>query len=400
MYGNGEQNDIFYEFFRRAWVSLHPQLAALPVVGKGDNNLPTIHVSDLSNAIDRTLLHGQEFNSYLIAVDQSTCSTQRNIQTAISKGIGSGEIHEAPMAEVVNESWCEFMTINVKLETSPDLLEGFEWKCPTGINGETMPMLNEEFNYFRGLFPLKVFITGPPCSGKTYFAAKLNELYGVPHYQIQDLLAMGLNLQSEFGDQLRGRIEEMKDAAAEEYMNGPGKKKGAPPFDRDNCHPRLSDDYLAKLVQIQLSSAACQNKGFILEGFPRSQDDAKAIFTYKREIKKEVDPAAEDGGEVEPEYEEILDEKIVPQYAIAIEADDASLVARAKELPPAQTEGTHHNDAGMVRRLKEYRARNVEDSGATVKDFFTQAIGYPNVLIIDSMTPESEQLLKMKEIIE
>ena len=54
----------------------------------------------------------------------------------------------------------------------------------------------------------------------------------------------------------------------------------------------------------------------------------------------------------------------------------------------------------MIRRLKEYRARNVEDSGATVKDFFTQAIGYPNVLIIDSMTNEGEQLLKMKEIIE
>ena len=37
LYGNGEQNDIFYEFFRRAWVSLHPKLAALPVVAGGKN---------------------------------------------------------------------------------------------------------------------------------------------------------------------------------------------------------------------------------------------------------------------------------------------------------------------------------------------------------------------------
>lgn len=174
------------------------------------------------------------------------------------------------MAEVVNESWCEFMTIDVKLETSPDLKDGFGWKCPTGINCQTMTMLNKEFNFFRGLFPLKVFITGPPCSGKTYFGSKLNELYGVPHYQTKDLISMGLNLQNEFGEQLRAKIEELKDAATEEYMNGPGKKKGAPPFDRDNCHPRLSDDYISKLVQIQLGSAACQNKGFILEGFPRS----------------------------------------------------------------------------------------------------------------------------------
>ena len=35
LYGNGEQNDIFYEFFRRAWVSLHPDLTALPVIAGG-----------------------------------------------------------------------------------------------------------------------------------------------------------------------------------------------------------------------------------------------------------------------------------------------------------------------------------------------------------------------------
>lgn len=34
-YGNGEANDVFYEFFRRAWLSSHPDLAALPVVGSG-----------------------------------------------------------------------------------------------------------------------------------------------------------------------------------------------------------------------------------------------------------------------------------------------------------------------------------------------------------------------------
>ena len=58
LYGNGEQNDIFYDFFRRAWVSLHPDLAALPVIGKGSNIIPTIHVTDLSNAIDLIFTSG------------------------------------------------------------------------------------------------------------------------------------------------------------------------------------------------------------------------------------------------------------------------------------------------------------------------------------------------------
>ena len=98
----------------------------------------------------------------------------------------------------------------------------------------------------------------------------------------------------------------------------------------------------------------------------------------------------------EPKFEEKLNDKIIPQYTIALEADDASLTQRAKELPPAQTTDTHHNDAGMARRLKDYRARNVEDSGETVRDFFTGAIGPANVLTIDAMTPEAEQILKMQ----
>jgi hypothetical protein len=95
--------------------------------------------------------------------------------TAISEGIGSGATQQLSISQVVDEPWCEFLQINVNLNVSPDLLNGIEWKCPNGINKDTMKMLNDEFNHFRGLFPLKVFITGPPCSGKTYAAAKLVE---------------------------------------------------------------------------------------------------------------------------------------------------------------------------------------------------------------------------------
>jgi len=57
LYGNGEQNDIFYEFFRSAWVSLHPQLAALPIIAGGNTHLPTIHVRDLANGIEKILIN-------------------------------------------------------------------------------------------------------------------------------------------------------------------------------------------------------------------------------------------------------------------------------------------------------------------------------------------------------
>lgn len=264
-----------------------------------------------------------------------------------------------------------------------------------------MKMLNDEFNYFRGLFPLKVFLSGPPCSGKTYFASKLSEQYGIPHITIKDIIAMGNALTNEFGQKLKQKVEELKDQAEAEYEKS--RKKKDPDFDKANYHPRLTDDILTDLVKIQLNSAACQNKGFILDGFPRSQEEAKLIFMDKIPIADEVnenedpDGAAEDA---EPKFEERLNEKIIPQYTIALEADDASLTQRAKELPPAQTADNHHNDSGMARRLKDYRGRNVEDSGETVRDFFNEAIGHANVLTIDAMTPEAEQIIKMQEIIE
>ena len=38
----------------------------------------------------------------------------------------------------------------------------------------------EEFNKVRGLRPVRVLLNGPPCVGKSFYAAKLAEHYNVP----------------------------------------------------------------------------------------------------------------------------------------------------------------------------------------------------------------------------
>ncbi len=55
-YGNGESNDVFYEFFRSAWLSLHPVLASLPIIGKGTNHIPTIHINDLAQCVKHLIV--------------------------------------------------------------------------------------------------------------------------------------------------------------------------------------------------------------------------------------------------------------------------------------------------------------------------------------------------------
>lgn len=80
-YGHGEANDVFYEFFRRAWLSLHPDLASLPVIDSGDNVLPTIHVKDLSRFVKHLCCDAAVTTrkQYFIAVDECQSSTQREI---------------------------------------------------------------------------------------------------------------------------------------------------------------------------------------------------------------------------------------------------------------------------------------------------------------------------------
>jgi adenylate kinase len=218
-YGNGESNEVFYEFFRRSWLSLHPDLAALPVIDGGLNYLPTIHVTDLARCI-RSLVEeepGKKFvpstKQYLIAVDKCANSSQRAIMQAISAGLGNGAVSEVPLAEVLHEEWVEFLTFNLKMKMSDEFacLDAKDWHCIDGISLSTIQLLNEEFNMFRGLFPLKVYVGGPPASGKSHYASKMAESYGIPHLTVKEMVDNCKKDKSDLGNAVRTRIEEMKD---------------------------------------------------------------------------------------------------------------------------------------------------------------------------------------------
>ena len=102
--------------------------------------------------------------------------------------MGSGLTKNVELSDVVYEEWSEYMNLDLKIKTSKVFADAPFWHCKEGINKRTMSMLNQEFNLFRGLFPLKLFITGPPASSKTYNAHALSELYGVPHIKVADLV--------------------------------------------------------------------------------------------------------------------------------------------------------------------------------------------------------------------
>jgi 2-phosphoglycerate kinase len=90
--------------------------------------------------------------------------------------------------------------LDLKFQTSEEFLDlPSKWHCSEGICEKNIKALNDEFNLFRSLFPLKVFVGGPPASGKTFYSKKLASNYGIPHLMINDMIKFASNQHDELG---------------------------------------------------------------------------------------------------------------------------------------------------------------------------------------------------------
>ena len=256
------------------------------------------------------------------------------IMRAISSSLGNGEIKKAALSQVIHEDWAELMSLDLNVTVSEELGSLPDWHCPEGITTDTMPKLNQEFNYFRGLFPLKVFFSGPPMVGKSHYAGKLASAYGIPHLKISDMITEAQALNDDFGAELRESIDKLKDEELEKY--NAQKKKKDPDLTKEDMKPRLSNELVVKVVRNKISSPACMNKGFILDGYPRTTEDAKSVFltadpAYAEAEEGEEAKSHKDDGALFPGF--LLDEKILPQFVVILEAEDAVLQGRDKEIP-------------------------------------------------------------------
>jgi adenylate kinase len=181
-YGKGE--DAFYEIFKMAWLYEY-----LYYMNKGDNLVPTIHVTDLARLVQR-VVKDKPNHPYIFAIDRTKKPTLKRILDTISIGIGNGKAYEYTGGSL-NEVYLPpknvvayMPNINLKMKTSLAFKDGepsedspdpeeeakllkFKWHCENGMP-DNIKMLNTEFNDARNLNPVKIFITGPPASGKTW----------------------------------------------------------------------------------------------------------------------------------------------------------------------------------------------------------------------------------------
>lgn len=368
MYGLGEI--ILSQHFMSAWLG---EIEALPFIAPGDNVIPTVHITDLARMVAYILAYPPN-QRYIVGCDHSA-DTQLMIIQAISSAMSDGKVKAVDFVDVMLENWSEYLSLHLLVNTSSifdDPAHPMEWHCSKGIVS-CIDLLNQEFNAFRALRSVKVFVTGPPVSGKSHYSRKLAERYSVPHLHISSLIHEILQSTSELGEKVRKKLADLKQHMIEEAES---KKKKNQELDYSKFNPRVPEDLVSEIVKWKLNSNICRNRGYILEGWPRKFEDAKRLFTKE---------------------DESLDKDIYPDSVIIIKATNEFLIARAKSMPEQMVVGTHYNDEGMKRRLQAFRDANIPDKQPLIEYFISHK---SETLEIEASVEEMVSLENIEKFIE
>lgn len=95
--------------------------------------------------------------------------------------------------------------------------------------------------------------------------------------------------EEEMDDNLTERIEEARGVLEKLEEIRRDAKDGRPtdPFETVDLHPsplaRLDDEMLTQIFKLKLMSSPCQNQGYVLDGYPKTFDQAVSLFGGKCE---------------------------------------------------------------------------------------------------------------------
>ncbi|MBN3294855.1 KAD7 kinase, partial [Amia calva] len=346
-YGMGEQ--IFHFFFKASWLGETP---AIPVFGPGTNVIPTIHVIDLAGVIQNIIDHKPKTH-YLVAVDDSK-STFEDIVKTISVALGPGKIQQVPKEDAflkrdLTQGDIDALMVNLRLE-AVFVKENFNirWVAEAGLI-ENIEHVVKEYKQTRGLLPIKICILGPPAVGKSTVAEKICKHYKLHHIKINDVITEAVATLEK-----QSRTEE-RESEGEESMEGAQELLEAMKDNMDQNGGRLDDQYITRLMRDKLKSKPCQNQGFVLDGFPKTYEQAKLLFygdeDEAEDVKTKVPP---------------FDKKVIPEYVFSLDASDDFLKTREQ----------------FLRRLTSFREVNVEDE--TVLNYFDELEIHPVHIDISS----------------
>jgi len=158
---------------------------------------------------------------------------------------------------------------------------------------------------------------------------------------------------------------------------------------------RLSLELLNKVVEFGLQKNACRYRGFVLDGYPRTSEEAALLFLEPPEVKEDAE------GEAPAEEEGALEEKpkqlrpTAPLLAVQLTyPDEEAHLTKVQEMFGPEEERTegfkegHNDEAGFQRRLQRY------NGAPTAVDFYTEYLSADRMLTIDTTGRDSQEVFK------
>jgi adenylate kinase family enzyme len=113
----------------------------------------------------------------------------------------------------------------------------------------------------------------------------------------------------------------------------------------NGAEARIPNDIINEAVRWRLERNDCQNRGYVLDGYPKNYPNADSVFvvTPKAPPKKfneegEEEPPA-DEEELAKSLKPVLQKHIYPESVITLHGSDQFLKRRSKQLQKAQMQG-------------------------------------------------------------
>ncbi|XP_050010784.1 adenylate kinase 7 isoform X1 [Alexandromys fortis] len=384
----GVEGGILHAFFKMAWLG---DIPALPVFGDGSNVIPAIHVLDLAGVIQNVIDHLPKLH-YLVAVDESV-HTLEDLVKCISKNTGPGKIQKVPkenafLTKDLPQPYIDHLLVNLRMEAL-FVKENFNirWVAQTGFV-ENIGSILKEYKQSRGLLPIKICILGPPAVGKSSISEELVKYYKLHHIKIKDVITEAIaKLEAIVTPKDAGEGEEEgEEEEEEENVEDAQELLDGIKESMEQNAGRLEDQYIIRFMKEKLKSMPCRNQGYILDGFPKTYDQAKDLFNQEDEEEEE-----EVRGKMFP-----YDRLITPEFVCGLDASDDFLKERVMNLPESILAGTHYSQDRFLRSLSNYRDINTDDE--TVFNYFDEIEIHPIHIDVGKLE-DAQNRLAIKQLI-
>lgn len=312
-------------------------LKALPLFGSASNALPTCHVDDLAAYLVAVATHRPfQGAGYLLCADRQPtpqAALTRAIQSAFKIIAPTGSPAVIPKSKLVYVPGFTHLTLDAPLEKTA--FKGAPEPGHTSF-AERAEAVVQEFTALRGFAPLKVLLWGPPAGGKSYLGAWAARNYAVPHVH---------------GKAIVEGIATLDPESQKTFSAGMAPSKANPKGGR------LPDDQFAALTAAVLKQSG--GRGFVLDGFPKTLAQAKALFDEHPELVPEVAFALRVDEDVLRERVAATERREKEEAAAALAAATAAAGGKAPAKPPAAPL-SHNTLADFARRMQVYRGEEEE----------------------------------------